>query len=566
MPSIARVRFVLRCAAAAIAGIVLLAVVLRLEQARPIFELERAGATVVRELDGSVRSVSFSVRQSSASSLRLISELTTITSLNLSGSDLRGGGLEHLARLHQLHSLDLSDTQCAPESLAIVAQLPALRTLHLRRCPWLTDAELEPLARMGGLECLLIIDAGVSDAGLCTLVEAPRLRQLSLDRCRRITDAGLRTLAERSRLQELSVDNCPRLTEDGVQRLMTLESLRSLSIRGIPMSRPALKQFAAQRPQTALTVDQFDVPELQPLIDLGARLGYDALYELVWMEIDNQWHDPQNRSPFSLANHPDVDMEPAEPEPLPIDVRDDALAVLDLVPELPALYLRNIPITDAALAHVSRMPHLRWLVLENVQITDEGLVELAALDHLETLWLKRVRLSGENIGALSGLPNLTELALLSDRITPRGIEQVAQLKSLEALAIGDVSGAAVVPFVAKLPNLRELAMVRATLTADDTRLLSTSLHLQQLQLVQVHLEAGAFAPLENMKALRALFLGRCQFDRASLEHLQSLRPDLLVSGTASGTPRDVGMFALPQRRRLLSGIPLLVPLAPAPLH
>jgi hypothetical protein len=560
-----RRRWVTRVLLAVLGGGVLTVVIWLMEQQRPTIELERAGAAVVQDSDGSARTVSFCSPAAGDAHLRLIAQLPTVTSVNLARSSVTASGVRRLAKLPKLHTLDLSETTDGPGVLEAVAEFPALRTLQLRRCAWLTDAELAPLAQLRSLECLMIAECEITDASLQLLLQCSNLKQLGIDRCPRITDAGLTFLAAHSQLETVSVNDCRQLTDGGVRTLACLPSLQSLSACGIPVHRPVLREIAAENPRVVLTLDQFEIPELQPLLDVGARIGLDAAYNVRWVEIDDRWQDPQLIPAYTLAPHAELNKLYGESESQALSVSAGVLDVLALVPDVSVLYLRDLPISDAGLAPVRGLRNLRHLVMENVPISDAGLRPLAECAALEKLWLQRVPVSGTGVAVLRDLPQLRELSLLSDRVTQAGIEEVTKLERLDALAIGDVSSASIAEHVSAMPHLTSLALVRATLTREDMERLATAPHLQQLEMLRVNLPGDALTPLADMSGLRSLFLARCEYDREAMKRLHLRRPDLLVYG-AIDMPHGPRAAMIPERRRLLGGIPLFVPHAPATVH
>ena len=275
-----------------------------------------------------------------------------------------------------------------------------------------------------------------------------------------------------------------------------------------------------------------------------ARDGLDASYELSWVELDDRWDDPAVLSPYSRAPNPE--REPGSPtgelEDQPVSNPQDVLNCLAAVPDLRRLSVRNLPISDEQLRLLRQLPQLQQLSLENVPVTDQGLRTLAEYDSLESLWLLKVPVCGEGVAALKGLSKLKELALLTESMTQSGLEAMTTLGQLESLAIGDVSSISIGSGLSEMPNLSRLALVRATLTADDVQKLCASARLEDLELLRANLAVDAFGPMAEMTALQSLYLGRCEFDRSSLMRLIDLRPDLQIYGAA-------GLSAVRRARR-----------------
>ena len=537
----------------------------RMESQRPLKELERAGASIVNGRSGLPRTISFCNSDARDEHLRWISRFESVTSVNISRSQVTADGVALLARLPRLSSLDLSETPHGEGSLAVVSRFPALRTLQLRRCDWITDDTLGELSELDTLECLMMIGVPVTDRGLETLTQLKGLRQLGIDHCPEITDEGLRRIAQDLQLESVSVNGCPRITDAGVLNLAKMPSLRVLSAVGIPMGRGVLREITDTRPQLTINLNRFDFPDLQPLVDAGARIGLHDAFQVWWVEIDDRWHDPRIVSPYSLAGQPRFDFALSELESRPVEVSDDLPEALATVPEISLLYLKSIPVNASGLQAIGRLRRLESLILENVTLSDDDLRLLSACDSLKAIRLRRVPVTGAGVSALAALPNLRELALLTDDLSQTGVEAATSLPDLETLAIGDVSLVSAVGRIAQMPKLSKLAMVRAELSADDIRELSQAPRLRLLELMHASLSADALDALSEMSGLQTLVLQQCEFDRDALSRLRERRPDLQIYG-AAGLSRSLRGPYLPEDHRLLGRVPQIVPAAPPAVH
>lgn len=537
----------------------------RLEERRPIVELERAGATVVIDFDGLVRSVSFCDPSATDRHLKHIAQLETVTTITLSRSSVTSEGISLLAELPQLRSLDISETPDAAGSLAVAAKFPALCTLQLRRCPWMNDAEFAAVRGESRIENLMLVDVPVTDAGLVHVRQFPRLVQLGLDDCEQLTDEGLKQLSFLRELKELSLDRCDRITPTGLEQLEVLTNLQMLGMRGVPIDRDDLRRLARRLHGTSVNVDQIVIPEIQPLIQRGARVGLDDDYEVVWIELDNLASQSGVVSPYSLEGSPVEQVEPWRMETAELlDLGDESLEDLRLVPTLQALFLRDIDVTDAGLSQLTQLPELEWLVLDRVGISDQGLPALAAMPNLRRLWLRNVAVTGTGLASLQSAPALTELSLYSHRLTPAGMEQIERLPQIRTLVIGSRLPEGSGRHLAALPALEELAVVSATLPADEIEQLCQAPSLKRLQLIDSRLAPDALQRIGRIAKLDELHLGQCDFDPRDLGLVMQQRPELKVTGVPDAFRDRPAMFA--DDRQLLSGIPPLLPRAPASVH
>ncbi|RME73556.1 MAG: hypothetical protein D6776_06870 [Planctomycetota bacterium] len=140
-------------------------------------------------------------------------QLTSLEILDLAGS-LNGGTMS-------ADTLPASEHRPLP---AVLAELPALRTLVLDRCG-IFEGDLERLAGHPRLHRLSLGFAGVAD--LSPLRALPALRELDLRACGRVRDlsplAGLP-------LTWVGLDDCDRLRD--LSPLLELHQLRGLSMKG----------------------------------------------------------------------------------------------------------------------------------------------------------------------------------------------------------------------------------------------------------------------------------------------------------------------------------------------
>lgn len=537
----------------------------RLEARRPIVELERAGATVIADFDGVVRSVSFCSPEADDRHAEFIAQLGSVTSVTLARSNVTAEGLRQLAVLPELRTLDISETPRADRSLAVVAQFPALRNLQMRRCGWLDDAELAAVDTESRVESMMLIGASVTDAGLKHLDRFPKVVQLGLDDCDAITDRGLRHVACLPRLQEVTVDRCDQVSPAGLACLARSESLQTLGARGIPIYRDEIRAMEIDPATLSFSVDEIIIPEVQPLLEMGARMGLDAHYEIEWVDLDDRADEYGADVPFTTVNSSDFTYERglAAVEGPPVAISDDQLSRLRLTPEIKALFLRGIAITDAGLEELLPLTSLNWLVLDDVAITDDGLATLARLPTLEKLWLRHVSLSGEGLAHFSSSPQLSELVLYTDSLTDAGIAEVTRLSRLRTLVLGSSLPAEACRAVAELPQLQALAIVRSRLTTEDLRSLAVASQLRRLEFVETGFDAGSIVAIGQIPLLNSLHLERCRYERAELDRLLAQVPTLSVSGVrVEGDPATL----ISERQYLIRGVPQFGPAPPTAVH
>lgn len=215
-----------------------------------VVKLEETGAEIVRDSRGKVLEISLRA-DATDDELQLLSELTGLENLNLSGTKVSDSGLEHLTgmsnlkalrlsitrvsdsgllhlhRLTQLQSLDLSGLQITDAGLRNLEELRELRSLDISGTR-VTGAGLAHLAGLTSLERLVLSGTGVGDDGLKHLVRLTRLESLDLSGTQ-VTGSGLEHLAGLTNLRDLAV-GFTRVCDTGLMHLKNLDRLESLNV------------------------------------------------------------------------------------------------------------------------------------------------------------------------------------------------------------------------------------------------------------------------------------------------------------------------------------------------
>jgi hypothetical protein len=140
----------------------------------------------------------------------LCARMPALTALMLYSKDLTDEGLQAVAKLESLTSLDLYECQLVTdEGLRAVAELKSLEHLNLAGCSLVTDEGLRAVAELKWLEHLDLGDCSkVTDVGLRHLSGLNQLTHLDLSCCLEVTDVGLRHLSGLNQLTILRLEYC----------------------------------------------------------------------------------------------------------------------------------------------------------------------------------------------------------------------------------------------------------------------------------------------------------------------------------------------------------------------
>ncbi|CAK6967457.1 uncharacterized protein si:ch73-173p19.1 [Scomber scombrus] len=161
-----------------------------------------------------------SIKQTKVKDVSALAELSSLQTLNLDGTGVTEGSLEHIATHPTLSSLSLAGIPVMDgnHALQIISGL-RLSQLTLPGRHSVTDSGLSFLSRLSLLSELDLTDyTQVTDQGVSQLSTMTRLKKLSLSNTQ-VTDAGLPSLRCLQELQELCLDRTA-VTSRGVADLI----------------------------------------------------------------------------------------------------------------------------------------------------------------------------------------------------------------------------------------------------------------------------------------------------------------------------------------------------------
>jgi hypothetical protein len=287
-------------------------------------------------------------------------------------------GLAELRGLARLADLDLSRTMGAADGLTHLRFLPALETLRLHACAWVSDRDLAELESLANLATLDLSGTSVSDEGLRQFVPGPNLHYLNLAQCRGVTDRGL-------------------------ERLLQTPQLKGVQVQGTQVTLAALHHALAERPDLHIDFEACLWDQLAVFREAGGEFKRD----------EDDGRIIGLRLPHSVAG-------------LPYQLLAELTAVREVS-------LGGQEIDDGVLQYVCHMPELRTLNLTDTRVTGAGLRELSGLPHFESLSLRQEFVTREDVEALASLTNLSELRLSRGVVGPGAMAALRELSQLDVL-------------------------------------------------------------------------------------------------------------------------------------
>ena len=160
--------------------------------------------------------------------------LEEFSDMDLTGSGVTDGGLQHLAKLPNLESLNLAATKITNTGLLAALSLPKLTKLNLNGC-LISLPMVETLSKLERLEILSLESTKVGDNELPPLVNLSQLKELDLSYCP-ITDNAFKTLGSFRNLEILRVDHTS-INGSGMQFMKRKKSEVGLRVLNASVTR-----------------------------------------------------------------------------------------------------------------------------------------------------------------------------------------------------------------------------------------------------------------------------------------------------------------------------------------
>jgi cellulose synthase/poly-beta-1,6-N-acetylglucosamine synthase-like glycosyltransferase/Leucine-rich repeat (LRR) protein len=400
--------------------------------------------------------------------LRDVRKFATLQELQLDGTRVTSGVLQHLEGLKQLKSLALAGTQVTDTGFSAIAKLTSLESLDLKR-------------------------TGIHGEGLRHLRGLPNLKELDLGDTR-VNDGDLSRLGELARLESLSLENTP-ITGAGFGGLKGLDKLTALNLNRTRVGDSGLRQLG-------------QLPRLQRLELSSTRVTDGGLQHVL---------------PSARLQYLDL---------YGTNITDAGLAALENQRGLQALFLAGTQTSDAGLRHLQDLTGLQQLDLEGTRITDAGLVHLRGLKNLVALKLGKTRLTGEGLKHIAGLAQLRQLDLSGTSVSDDDLAALARLGKLNSLVLnGTRVTSKGLRHLEGARRLVELHLEATEVGDEGIELLTALPNLQRLNLNETAVTNEGLKRLQGAEKLRALSLNRTRVTDEGLLHLGEKSTELELSHT-----------------------------------
>ncbi|MGL4941845.1 MAG: hypothetical protein ACRC46_01480 [Thermoguttaceae bacterium] len=333
------------------------------ENVTAVAAIERAGGKVMRSpKSGRIVGVDLAQGRTSVEDATLTAALSlpNLTTLRVVGGSLSREVLANIASQNSLEELLLTATPTTDSDVAeLLARLPRLQRITLRRLTQVTDASAVAIANHGSLRNV-------------ALLELP------------ITRASLETLAKSESITALDLRGCPQLTSDDYTAVGAMTRLTQLKIGSPLVDDTVLERLSS-------------LPHLTGLAIEDASITADGLARLL-----NDESFASRLTSLGLARMWAID--------------DATLTNLRSAKNLRTLNLRDIAVTGAFLESLSH-EKLETLFLDKAFLRREVFTTLAKFSSLKRLSLMRAHVTRDDVALLATLPQLESLALAECQLT-----------------------------------------------------------------------------------------------------------------------------------------------------
>lgn len=369
------------------------------EQQAAVDTLKKLMAIYKTDADGKIVFFDLTDQVCTNDDLAKICKLSDVTEAKIYGANLKPGGAEVMKGLAACKKLSIENTDFVDADMAVLAEMPWVEELTLRRNTYQGVETLSYVAKMPKLRNLVLLYGNFNDDAVLQLADVKTLRLLDLRGCSAVTDRGLGVLKELPNLIVVKL-RCTAVTNLGVE-----------NVRG-----KKLKTFDIQDSQ------MFDDKAVEILLEMA-----DSLQELTIMRC------------IALSNE-GVKKMTALKNVRRLNLRgnslgDSGMAGLAGMRDLELVCLSETYVKDDGMKHLEGMDKIKTLDLWHTKVGDAGLDVIGKLTSLTSLSLMTTRVTDAGVKKLTGLTNLTHLNLNETSITNESVETLSQMKSLKTLCV-----------------------------------------------------------------------------------------------------------------------------------
>ncbi len=311
-----------------------------------------------------------------SSGLKHLSKLTSLTTLKFNGiQKLNDQNVSVVSQLISLTSLDLSFKKISDAGIKSFATLANLKNLDLHYNDKISDDGVQVIAQLRNLEIINISHcAGISNAALHHL-KLLSLQKLFIGGCS-ITDEGLEHLICQTKLIELYIDNCKKVTNKGCNYISPLTNLTILSLRSDLISNQGILSLSSLK-----KLSELDISNCENLSDESLKFLSTNNTQLAKLELSRgKKYTERGFSHFpKLPNLTELDLGECT------GFSDYDIKYFFTLTKLQSLELSETEISNIGLEMITKLPLITYLGIKRSRIRGYGLSSIYKMPQLRTL-------------------------------------------------------------------------------------------------------------------------------------------------------------------------------------
>lgn len=312
--------------------------------------------------------------------MKKIGKLYDLTAISLEGAIFDDEYLAQIKDLKKLESVTINNSEIQDPTLEMLAKLPELKTLDLRRDLKLKNDSLEIIPKMPKLENLYIYYNTFTTSGIKKLIKpvmAPALKIVDVRGCPDISNLGAKHLSKIPTLEEVYFRGI--IDNSGVEKLTAAPKLRFIEFQDCndinSESVEFFKKMSALKGLRFFRCKGLDDTTIQGL----SSIPFTRL-ELRDLNLSNQALEALK------GNKTIRELELSE---LPGVTAEGLSGFLGTLGEMDAIHFFTIPLDDKGIALIAeKMPNLKQLTARAVAISGNGIDAVLKLNKLQELDLR----------------------------------------------------------------------------------------------------------------------------------------------------------------------------------
>lgn len=345
-----------------------------------------------------------------------------------------------------------------PENMELIGRLADLETVSFEGSAF-DDETCAPLANLKKLTSVTINNANIGNATLEMLATLPELTFLDIRRDLKLENASLEILQKMPKLTELRA-HYNSFTNSGMNRIAKVATLKTVDVRGCPDVSDNGAKYLAKLPELEQLYFRFMISNT----GVGHLVNAPKLKYVEFQDCN----DINAESVDSFLKFPSL----TGLRFFRCKGVDDAMLQGLSQRQFERLELRDMNISNAGIAALKNQQGLKTIELSELASVDaEGLTDLlGALKGLTKMTFFNIPLTNEGLAKIAeNNPDMTDFAARAVQIDDAGIDQILKFKKLKVLDLRSNNGISTDGYLrlAEMQGLKTLYLKDTTIAAKE---------------------------------------------------------------------------------------------------